>query len=211
MIIPIVMYHGRDTWEYRTLCDLVDDLDPLWEKYLPDFDYLYHNLCEISDTEILSLGNRFLSASMLAMKHIFDRQWLGENAKLLAELAAGASVSSRDGLLYYLLARENEGEQNSDTMEHEKWSRDQIIEFFGLDVPEGSMADELIKKGRAQGREEGIEQGIEQGREQGIEQGREQARQQATRNMIRKGYSDAVICEVLGVNVEQVARLRSEQ
>lgn len=197
MIIPIVVYHGRGKWEYRTLSGLFDHLTPAWEKHLPDFDYLYHNLGEISDAEIRTLNNRFLCAALLAMKHIFDWRWLGENAEMLAELAASGSVQLLDGLRIYLLARENENEQNRETMEIEKWSREQILEFFGLDMPEGSMADELLKKGREQGREEGVEQGIEQ------------AREATARVMIRKGYSDAVICDVLELTVDQVARLRA--
>ena len=58
------------------------------------------------------------------------------------------------------------------------------------------------------------EMGIKKGREEGKEAGRQEALAEknriATINMIRKGYSDADICEVLEVTAEYVSRIRAE-
>ncbi len=48
-IIPILPYHGKQTWAYHTLKDLFKGPEPEWLRYIPDFDYIYHNLGEVPD------------------------------------------------------------------------------------------------------------------------------------------------------------------
>ena|SRR5690554_5300608 len=62
----------RDKWEYRTLKDLFADIEPEWHKYVPNFDYIYHNLGEVPDEQLEVLNNNFLKASLLALKHSFE-------------------------------------------------------------------------------------------------------------------------------------------
>ena len=38
LIIPVLLYHGRDKWKHRTLKGLFEDIEPEWGKYIPDFD-----------------------------------------------------------------------------------------------------------------------------------------------------------------------------
>jgi predicted transposase/invertase (TIGR01784 family) len=195
MIIPVLLYHGVDKWEYRTLSGLFSDLDPAWRKYLPDFEYFYHNLGEISDEELRALNNRFLRASLLALKHIFDKEWLGSNVRMLFQWSWGGSLQLRKGFYYYLSGQGIEKRKIKEVMEKE-WTIKQFAEYFGKDdIPEDSIAGYFM----------------EQGREQGLERGREQALEQAARNMIRDGYPDVQICSVLGLTADHVARLRTDK
>ncbi|TLV03498.1 Rpn family recombination-promoting nuclease/putative transposase [Dyadobacter luticola] len=68
LIIPILLYHGKDRWEYKTLADLFENLEPALQGFVPDYQYIFHNLGQISDEEIQELHNKFLAASLLAMK-----------------------------------------------------------------------------------------------------------------------------------------------
>ena len=43
LIIPILFYHGEETWEYRPLSGFFEGLGEPFRRYLPSFDYLYHN------------------------------------------------------------------------------------------------------------------------------------------------------------------------
>src|SRR5690554_474399 len=75
LIIPVLLYHGRDKREYRTMTDLFIDMESGWQKYLPNYDYIYHNLGEVPDEQLETLNNNFLKASLLALKHGFERGW----------------------------------------------------------------------------------------------------------------------------------------
>ena len=39
-VIPIIVYHGRESWQYRTLSELFAGADQELRRFLPSFDYL---------------------------------------------------------------------------------------------------------------------------------------------------------------------------
>ncbi len=86
-IIPVLLYHGKGEWQYQTLSDLFKTLDPGWQKFIPDYNYIYNNLGEISDQQVESLNNKFLVASLLALKHTFEKEWLEANVLRLLQLS----------------------------------------------------------------------------------------------------------------------------
>lgn len=102
IIIPVLVHHGRDKWEYCTLSGLFGALDTEWQKYPPDFDYIYHNLGKISEGEIEALNNRFLRASLLVMKHFFEKNWLASNVRMLLKWSGSGSPHQRRAFVYYL-------------------------------------------------------------------------------------------------------------
>ena len=51
LIIPILLYHGKAHWEYKTLANLFDNLEPALKAFVPDYQYIFHNLGEIPDEE----------------------------------------------------------------------------------------------------------------------------------------------------------------
>lgn len=40
LVIPVLLYHGKERWQYRTLTNLFDDIEEEWKQYLPDFEYI---------------------------------------------------------------------------------------------------------------------------------------------------------------------------
>jgi len=111
MIIPILLYHGKKRWEYHTLSDLFVNPEPALQSYVPNFDYIYNDLGEISDEQIELLENQFLIASILALKHSFDGIWLEANAPRLLMLLEGVSGNLQSGLVVYLFERSGLGEK----------------------------------------------------------------------------------------------------
>jgi predicted transposase/invertase (TIGR01784 family) len=59
LIIPILLYHGKNKWRYETVNGLFKNLDPDWKIFLPDFDYVYNNLGELSQRKVEALNNKF--------------------------------------------------------------------------------------------------------------------------------------------------------
>ena len=58
IIIPVLLYHGKGKWRYQTLLDLFKNPDGEWEKFLPNFDYIYNNLGVIPDEHVEALNNK---------------------------------------------------------------------------------------------------------------------------------------------------------
>lgn len=156
IIIPILLYHGKDTWEYHTLADLFVNLEPEWKKFLPNFSYIYNDLGNIPDEQVELLGNKFLVASILALKHSFDEIWLENNVLRLLMLSEGIDGNLQTGLVVYLF------EQSG--LEEKKIRN--IVEALPSTLKSKIMstADMFIEKGKKIGFEKGVEEGLERGK-----------------------------------------------
>jgi predicted transposase/invertase (TIGR01784 family) len=157
MIISILLYHGKKRWEYRTLSDLFVNLEPALKSYVPNFDYIYNDLGEISDEQIELLENKFLVASILALKHNFDRKWLELNAVRLLVLSDGIEGNLQSGFIVYLFGRSG--------LEEKKIVN--ILEDIPLKLKDKVMStlEIFVEKGKKIGFEEGLERGMEKGLE----------------------------------------------
>ena len=56
----------------------------------------------------------------------------------------------------------------------------------------------------------GLKRGLEQGREQGLEQGHEQGREQVVLAMLRSKMSEQDICKIVGLTVNELAKIKKK-
>ena len=156
MIIPILLYHGKNRQEYHTLEDLFENLEPEWKKFLPNFNYIYNDLGNIPDEQIELLNNKFLTASILALEHSFEKNWLEKNALRLLISLEDEAENLRGGLVVYLFARSG----------LEEGKIREIVEMLPSKLKDTIMStlDIFIEKGKKIGFEKGLEKGIEKGK-----------------------------------------------
>src|SRR5690554_90043 len=199
LIIPVLLYHGRDKWEYRTLKDLFGDIEPEWGKYIPDFDYIYHNLSEVPDEQLEVLNNNFLKASLLALKHSFERGWLEANAVKLLVWSGDAAENLHKGFFVYLV------EQGQ--IESKKILK--IMEALPSSVKK--KAKNALDYFREEGLREGLQKGRQEGRREGRQEGLQEQTKKVVRNLVRaSGLADEQIAEMTEVSVDYVVRIRKE-
>lgn len=105
LVIPVLLYHGKTKWKYSPLKSLFEDIDNDWKQFLPNFEYVYNDLGLLSDKEIEALNNKFLAASILALKHSQEKEWIEQNAIQLLMLASHGSKGLRKGFIIYLYSR----------------------------------------------------------------------------------------------------------
>ncbi len=182
LIIPVLLYHGKEKWEYRTLSNLFEDLDPELRRFIPDYEYVYHNLGEISDEAIQALHNKFLAASFLALKYSMLKGDPQEWMPLILELAGDTGADLQTSLFIYIFVTSG-------------LKQEEILEII-------DMAPATIKK-RAMTTADYF---LEEGKELGMEQKTERA----VRNMIRERFETEVICKIQEVTPEYVTRIRKE-
>ncbi len=101
LIIPILLYHGKVRWEYKTLVELFSDLEPELQKFVPDYQYVYYNLGQISDNQIEALHNKFLAASLLALKYSLLDTELKSLIPTILTLAEGVDANLQSSLIVY--------------------------------------------------------------------------------------------------------------
>ena len=203
LIIPVLLYHGRDKWEYRTLKDLFGDIEPEWQKYVPDFDYIYHNLGEVPDEQLEMLNNNFLKASLLALKHSFERGWLEANATRLLVWSEDTAENLRKGFVVYFFGR----------AKLEKSKILKIMETLPSSVRKTvkSTADYFREEGREEGLQEGLQKGRQEGHQEGHQEGVQKQTEKVVRNLVRaSGLADEQIAEMTEVSVDYVVSIRKE-
>ncbi len=189
LIIPVLIYHGKSRWQYRTLKDLFENVDASWDKFIPGFEFVYNDLGVLSDSDIETLNNKFLAASFLALKHSHEKEWIGQNAVQLLLLAAEGPGGLQKGFIIYL------------------YSRGKIEENILNSLPQPLKKDVMntlelyIEKGRKEGIQEGIQKGIQRGIEQGVEKGIEKGREEIVRNLVKSGrFTPEEIARLAGVS-----------
>jgi predicted transposase/invertase (TIGR01784 family) len=72
LVIPIVIHHGEQTWQYKSLKSHFVNLPEVLHKFIPDFDYLLFSLTDIADDRLASIKNVMLSLSAMLLKHSHD-------------------------------------------------------------------------------------------------------------------------------------------
>jgi predicted transposase/invertase (TIGR01784 family) len=72
LVIPILIHHGEQTWEYKSLKSHFVNLPEVLHKFIPDFDYLLFSLTDIADDRLASIKNVMLSLSAMLLKHSHD-------------------------------------------------------------------------------------------------------------------------------------------
>jgi predicted transposase/invertase (TIGR01784 family) len=189
IILPLVIYHGKQTWHMgQSLGVVIKGFDTLTDdmaRYVPDFDYLLFDVSTYQDAKIKGVAQLKILFTIwrdLYTKNSADLKTsiyqAAEALNALEEKTSGLNYF--ETLLRYVFSTSDAFTKND--------IRD-IVKTLEQAYPEGSdvmktIADVL--------REEGIEQGIEQGIAQGIEQGIAQGKQQGIAESLLMMLDDKV-------------------
>jgi len=157
LVIPIVIYHGKRKWKYRSFYDFFDLPNENFKEFIPNFEYILTDLNDYSDEEILMLQIGFLTNAFLAMKHSGDENYLRKYAIRIFKdgeefLKSELGVNLMKILSIYL----------SKTTKLEPKNVNKIFQDLPKKIKELAMTtyDKFVK----QGLEQGLEQGEEKGR-----------------------------------------------
>jgi len=205
-IIPVLLYHGRQKWEYWTLDRLFDGLDGELLGFLPRFDYIYHDLRNLSEEAISAEPNRFLVSALLLMKYAFDKRRL---KKLIGEiLSIGLKHGNEDQgvrLIIYgfelVELTEEEIKAKLDGLPPD--IKDKVMSTYELLIEKGVEKGRLEERARTQ-------RLIEQERAKAQEQERAKAYAEKLKSalkMKKSGFDNAMIADVLELPIEEVEKL----
>lgn len=183
LIVPLLLYHGKGKWEYRKVSGLFPNSLSEWKRFIPDYDYIYSNLGEISDDEVEKLQNKFLSASLLALKHSFQKNWLEQNAIRILILSKNVAENLQRNLAVYLFANSNLNEQEIIN----------LLESLPLKLKETVMNTLDIVE------EKGVKKGIEMG-----------VTNVAKNLLLNTDFSVEKIAILTGMSVDAVTKIRNK-
>lgn len=185
MIVPIVMYHGQRPWSeprsFDALLDVPAGVRPAVEPYLVRFEYLLHDLSQVSDDDLRGGAMRTALAKLVAMCLKYAStgaafiRILGRWMDVVREVAGAPNgLEALAQVMRYIL------EVNEDV-------EPQALQAL-LESEIGPEAKDTIVTAA----QRYIEQGIQQGIEQGLQRGRQEGFQELLLRLLRHRFSDAV-------------------
>jgi len=166
VVIPVIVYHGKEAWRSRRLCEYFEGVDEALCRFIPEFEYLYSDLGWYSNEEIKDKVFRSISLriALLIMRNIFNERELEKKLKDFIEIGR-QYFEEEEGLRFlesvirYLY--------NAPEIEVE-----QVIETIKEVSEEGgrlsmTIATKLIEKGRLEGEKKGKIEGERKGEKKG--------------------------------------------
>lgn len=166
VIIPLVIYHGKEKWRADTnLSHLFSPQDTALSSYIPNFDYILHDVSHLSDDKMK--GAVTLRVFLLLLKYIFHdefREQLFRMTDLFKELASKATgMEYLETFLRYIISATD------------KITEQDIKNLIINTLPQGgdtimpTLAEKWIEQGIQQGMEKGILQGLLEAIQLGLE------------------------------------------
>lgn len=190
-IIPVLLYHGKERWQYRTLITLFKDFDQELLPFIPDYDYIYHDLGEIPDEQITALENKFLQASLLALKYSQLKRELRSLIPTILSLGMETQENLRSNLFVYIFGISGLKEDGIT----------EVLEDVPVNIKHTVMntLDIFVEKGKKIGLAEGHTKGQQENTEKIV------------RNLVQSsGLSDEQIAYAAEVAIAYVAKIREE-
>ena len=186
LIIPVVLYHGKEQWNAKPFKDYFELPDPYLQRFVPSFDFIMVNLAKYADEQILAIGMSFLASSLLLFKHKQDKNFVLNNYRQIFIFVEGYQSKAetlrylRTLILYVFQSFDIEEKEIHDIIEDlPKNVSDMFISTYDQAVEAGEIrgirkGEEIgIKKGEKIGIKKGEEIGIKKGEEIGIKKGEE--------------------------------------
>ena len=214
VVIPIIIYHGEDTWKVRSFDEYFEGIDENLKQYVPNFNYQLTSLANYSDDELIDMGIGKLLNVFLAMLHVRDLQYIRENFGTIF-IAAEKYLPENENFLHLIFVYLYKNiELSGSEMRNIADAIQSPINKFAMSTYD-SIIEMGIEKGIDLGIEKGIDLGIEKGIDLGIDLGIEKGKtnkelQFATSLIISTDFDDEKIAILVGVSAEYVENLRAE-
>ena len=189
-IVPLLFYHGKQTWEYRSLSGLFPELKPRLRRYVPDFDTVFVDLVRISDTEILDIENVFLHSALIMQRYTDFPDELPDQLNRVLQRFAIEKLSRKNfeqAIFVYFFEVSNL--KKKDLMNLVK------------SIPKHKKSELMTTY-------EMIEQiGVEKGIEKGMQKGIEQFKVEIILKGQQKGASIEFLADITGLSIERVKEI----
>lgn len=213
-IIPIVIYHGEQGWEQKSLSDYLPGLPKGWEVFVPNFNYLLTDLSRIPRRVIEDKQeDEYLRNLFLALKFARDKTLAKE---ILEEILTFEEPFYRDDrqsilsqlLTVYIINTSGMASTEYKTLKKELPKPSQVVidfirEIYGDEIP-WFIREEMEEKAQ--------QEGLQKGMERGLQQGLELKSHTFTLKTLQKfpDWSDAEVADFVGVTMEYVQQVRRE-
>ena len=211
IIIPLVVYHGKETWNIKpSLGEMIlgyDELPQDIQALVPNYQYLLYDFLRFTDEEIK--GAVITRITVMIMRDI-QRKGIGAIQEIILEAVAllRELEDKETGLEYFEILMRYVFSARPDLTKDDLYK---LVKKIETTHPEGSeKVMTLAELFRQEGREEGIMKGMERGIEKGIEIGAKRGRLEVARNAIKEGVELNLIAKLTGISKKEIEAIAKE-
>lgn len=195
LVIPLVIYHGKNSWNAPESLDKMIVGYPLFpndiKNYIPNFEYVLYNLSQFSDEEIN--GSYKLKAYLTICRDILtddNTQFMHSIFRAIDFLLQIEDFETRVSYLQVLFLYIFSAGKNLTKKE---------VNRVLKKIPEGrEIVMTLAELYRKEGEQRGIEKGIEK------------AKLEVVKNSLQIGFSIDDIVRITGLSKEEIEKVKSE-
>ena len=179
LILPVVFYHGKQKWIFKSIEELIGDLPPELKRYVPIFETVFIDLAKFSDKELNAFGDSLLSAILLLGKYIFRPDDLEKKISLIFDKLNSASNRN---LIYPTIVYVLRNIDINVILE--------IIEKLPIPIKSDVMT--------------AYDTWIKQGIEKGMEKGRQEELSKAVTKLYKKQFDIVQIADIMEIPIDKV-------
>ncbi|WP_027340820.1 Rpn family recombination-promoting nuclease/putative transposase [Halonatronum saccharophilum] len=190
LIIPMVVYHGKDRWNIGVkLSDIVEDIPKEVEEYFPDYKYLLYDLSSYSDEEIKGTGILRVFLEILSSLYKDDFEERFKEALIVLERLReqNQGIEYFETVVRYIL-NAKDGLEFKDL----KDMADKISTKRGEDIM--TIADQLRREGRIEGKVEGKMEG----------------KVEIAQNLLKKGMSTIEVMDITELPKKKIEEIKKK-
>jgi len=211
IIIPIVFYHGKDTWNYEKFDNYFDYLDDNLRKYLPLFDFILINTKLLDDSNLLTDYKKTTAIAIFLLKYIFDKISLQNKIADFFGKLDNLITDKPDNDLYitfFLYLKQHLKTEEMETIMETITSKSPHINPFVK-----IFNEELINKGRElERKKQEKERELERKKQEKIieleRKKQEELKIEAVKKMILKGLTNEDIAYIIDFDVKKIENIR---
>ncbi|MBU5426765.1 Rpn family recombination-promoting nuclease/putative transposase [Tissierella pigra] len=208
IIIPMLIYHGKEKWNIRTdIRDMIPDFYQLPEYFkerVPVFKYDFFNIGEYKENDFQKLTR--LTAMMLkAFKYSFEEDLEVVLENFLLALDEVQKEESLETIIYYgeIYLRYIEL-TNSDATEED--IKEEIRRLDG----KGAVTMSILERRELLGMEKGLQEGMQKGLLEGRQEGMQKRNIEIAKNLLKEGVEIALVVKATGLSKSEVEELKEQ-
>jgi predicted transposase/invertase (TIGR01784 family) len=203
VIIPLVVYHGKDRWKIgTTLGEMIvgyKDLPEDIKKFTPNYEYLFYDLSQFTDDEIK--GEAQLRILFTTLRDIFTKDSKSLQDSVFRAVSYLRELDDKKtGIEYFETLMRYIFNARADLT---RADFNEVVKKIETTYPEGSeVVMTLAEIFREEGKEEGILKGMEVGAKQG--------KIEVAKNAIREGMELGLIEKLTGLPKKEIGKIAKE-
>jgi len=207
LILPVVYYHGKETWELVGIEHLFKDYPDSMLKYLPKFDLELIDLTRLSENEIINLASDMLITPLLLQKYSHNQTALSKRIiQIFSSLSPYLNVTHLNAIFVYtyqLIELEKE-ELEIILKQLPKPAKNSFMTTYEKLLKEGEQIG--LRKGKVEGEQIGLRKGKVEGEQIGLRKGKAKS----VKNCFKEGVSQQLASKISGLSLEEVSKIYSE-